>query len=267
MKIHFNKKITLIIYSTLLFLTKTECFSADKISLQSNEKNPNSSPAPFIISLGAGVAIKTNIRKNNNQLYHGGDVIASPIPLMQISWGPVFVGQQGLTANLVGDREISGFLNLNRGGDNYYATGMRARYDSWFFGGGFKYHKLTFNFSRDISGKSHGMRTGLNYVEIYHLSENIFTRSGLSLECFNDSFADYYYGVREYESNAEHPEYHPHAYCLPGVSFFPGYKYNENFNVMSGISFKGITSQVRRSPTTTGTWLESALILGGLWRF
>jgi outer membrane protein len=144
---------------------------------------------------------------------------------------------------------------------------MDDRKSSWFFGGGFRYQKITLLYARDIQGRSHGKKLTLHYSEMYPLGEKFFTRSSVGLECYNVSYADYYYGVRANEVSATRAEYHPNNYCLPTVSFFPIYKYNEHVNLLTGLSFKVLTKDVRRSPTTTGTWLESALILGGTWVF
>ena len=253
---HINILITILLLS----------FLSINVSLSAEESGPTNSQT-FHISLGAGVAIKNNIRKDNNESNHGGDVIASPIPLLQISWGPVALGQKGLSLALFGDKEFSGYINIDRAGDNYYATGMSARYDSWFFGGGLRYQKFHFYISRDINGRSKGLKLGLNYMKTYRLSERSFAAATLGLECYNKNFAEYYYGVKTSEATAARFEYHPKAYCIPGVSLFPGYKVTEKFSLITGASLKIITKEVRHSPTTKGGWLEGALIFGGLWKF
>lgn len=219
------------------------------------------------LSLGYGVAIKNNIRKNNNYSKGRADVIFNHIPIVQIAWGPLSIGAQGITANALGNRDTAFFLNLNRNGDRYYATGMDARRDSWFFGAGIKYYKINVLLARDIEGKSHGIKGSINYTSLYPIGEKIFTRSSAGLECYNRAHAEYYYGVKSYEATTTRPEYHPGAYCLPTASFFPSYKAHENINLLMGISSKILASEIRSSPTTNGAWLEAALILGATWKF
>jgi outer membrane scaffolding protein for murein synthesis (MipA/OmpV family) len=236
-------------------------------SFSEEKSGPTDEIKSWHLSLGYGIALKNNIRKDNN--YSGGhaDVIFNSIPLVQIAWGPISIGAQGLSANLIGNREVAGYLNLNRVGDRYYATGMEDRKDSWFFGAGIKFYKFNVLISKDIDGRSHGVKAILNYTAIYPLGEKIFTRSSVGLECYNKSFAEYYYGVRSNEATTSRSEYHPNAYCLPTASFFPGYKYNENVNFLIGTSVKGLTKAIHNSPTTDGSWLEVALILGATWKF
>ncbi|MDO9182953.1 MAG: MipA/OmpV family protein, partial [Bacteriovorax sp.] len=137
----------------------------------------------------------------------------------------------------------------------------------WFFGGGIKYHKFNFLFSRDINGRSKGSKASLRYTAMYPLGEKIFTISSVGLEYFNRDFAEYYYGVKSIEANANRAEYHPNAYVLPVISFFPGYKLSEEINVLIGTSLKTLPKPVRASPTTNGAWLEGSMIFGATWKF
>ncbi|MDD4974216.1 MAG: MipA/OmpV family protein [Bacteriovorax sp.] len=255
------------ISKTLLITIFLIAFLSTQNAISEEKTGPTDGIKSWRLSLGYGIALKNNIRKDNN--YSGGqaDVLFNHIPLVQIAWGPISIGAQGLSANLVGNREVAGYLNINRVGDRYYATGMENRSDSWFFGAGLKYHKLNFLLARDINGRSHGVKATIHYVVLYPLGKKIFVRSSAGIECYNRSFAEYYYGVRSNEATSNRSEYHPKAYCLPTASFFPGYKYSEDINFLMGVSLKGLTQAVRKSPTTNGTWLEEALILGATWKF
>lgn len=219
------------------------------------------------LSLGYGVALKNNLRKNNEFSNSAADILIKHIPLAQVGWGPVSVGAQGFTANLIGNREVGGFININRFGDRYYSQGMENRKESWFFGAGLKYNKLLFMLSRDINGRSHGLRFSTNYNAIYPIGEKIFTRSSVGIECFSKSYSEYYFGVRSNEATSIRSEYHPSAYCTPGASFFPGYKIYDELSLLVGLSLKLVSSTVRQSPTTNGDWLDAALISGLSWKF
>ncbi|RPJ68875.1 MAG: hypothetical protein EHM20_17055 [Alphaproteobacteria bacterium] len=233
------------------------------------ETAPSPVPAKksWHLSLGYGIAIKNNLRKDNEFSNSAADILLKHIPLAQVGWGPLSVGAQGFTANLIGNREVGGFLNINRLGDRYYSQGMENRKDSWFFGAGLKYNKFLFMFARDIDGRSHGLRFSANYNALYPIGEKIFTRSSVGLECFSKSYSEYYYGVRSNEATLNRLEYHPKAYCAPGASFFPGYKMSDKLSLLVGLSLKLVPATVRLSPTTNGDWLEAALISGVTWKF
>lgn len=224
-------------------------------------------PKSFRLSVGTGASFKNNIRKNNQHSGDGGDILFSPLPFVQFSWGPLFIGQQGLTLSLLGDREKSFYVNINTGGDRYDGEGMQPRKSSFFAGGGIKYHKFSFHLARDINGRSHGIKSSFSYAETYTINETFFTRSALGLDCFDRRYADYYYSIRNSEATSMRAEYHPQAYCTMGLSFFPGYKFNPNISTVTGLSLKNVAQTVRQSPTTDGSWLELALILGALWQF
>lgn len=259
-----KKNISLKYIITILLLS----FLSTKTSYSEEKTGPTEKNKSINLSLGYGILLKNNIRKDNSYEGRGGDVLFNQLPLLQVSWGPVSLGQNGLSANIAGNRDIGGFINISRGGDRYKSQGLiYDRKDSWFFGGGMKIYKFDFLIGRDINGRSKGSRLFVHYNEMFPLNEKIFMRASVGLDCFNKSFAEYYYGVQAAEANATRSEYHPRAYCLPALSFFPVYKYSDNLHFMSGLSARALTKEVRQSPTTTGTWLETALILGSTWKF
>ena len=220
------------------------------------------------ISLGLGAAFKNNIRKDNTKSGTGGDLVATPLPLLQVAWGPISVGQQGVNAAFYGNRVVGASLNFNQAGDRYYGSGMEQKKESWLLGLGVKYHKISALFAKDISARSRGSKLNLSYSEMYPLGKKVFTRSAIGIECYDENFASYYYGVKAIEATSFRNEYHPKRYCIPSLSFFPIYKYNDNLDLLSGFSFKGLAKEIRHSPLVkNGVWLESALILGGLWKF
>jgi outer membrane scaffolding protein for murein synthesis (MipA/OmpV family) len=221
---------------------------------------------PLKISLGAGAAFKNNIRYKNTYKNSKHDLIVSAIPLAQISFGPLFIGQQGLTLSLIGNREKSFYINLNYLTDRYDGEGMQPRHGSLFFGAGVKYLKFNLLYSKDISERSNGQKINMSYVETYTISNLFFTRSSIGIEYCDRKFANYYFGVNQNEVTNSRPEYHPSSYFSPSISFFPGYKYNEHLSFMTGISVKLLSSQVRNSPTTKDDQFEFSLITGALWQ-
>lgn len=244
----------------LAFLIPLTTFSDEK-------SGPTAKDRAWQISLGLGAALKNNIRIDNNRSGSGGDVIVNVLPLIQLSFGPISLGQQGVNAGVYGNKLVGVSINFNQAGDRYEGSNMETRNLSWLLGFGFKYYKFSALIAKDVTNRSRGTKLSLHYTESYPLSEKTFTRSSVGLECYSQSFADYYYGVKSNEVTSVRNEYHPKQYCLPTLSFFPGYKYDDHLNIMTGFSFKALSSQIRKSPTTNGAWLESALIFGGLWKF
>ena len=224
------------------------------------------SSIPLKISIGAGAAFKNNIRYQNTYKNSKHDLIFSAIPLAQISFGPLFFGQQGLTLSLLGNRERSFYVNFNYLTDRYDGVGMEPRHGSLFFGAGIKYKKFNLLYSKDINSRSKGHKINLSYVETYTINNLFFTRSSLGLEYCDKNFANYYFGVNYNEVMNSRPEYHPTAYFTPSISFFPGYKYNDHLSFLIGVSTKLLSEQVRKSPTTKDDYFEFSLITGALWQ-
>ena len=225
-----------------------------------------SSSIPLKISLGAGAAIKNNIRYHNTYKNSKHDLIVNAIPLAQISFGPLFIGQQGLTLSLLGNREKSFYVNFNYYNDRYDGVGMEPRHGSLFFGAGIKYLKFNLLVTKDINARSNGKKVNASYAETYTINNLFFTRSSIGLEYSDKKFANYYYGVNSTEATNSRPQYHPSSFITPSLSFFPGYKYNENLTFLTGLSVKLLSSQVRNSPTTNDDHFEVALITGALWQ-
>ena len=227
----------------------------------------NSENKSWRISIGLGAAVKNNIRKNNNKSGQGGDVIINSLPLLQIAWGPISIGQQGVNAAFYGNRQVGASLNFNQAGDRYNGAEMENKKESWLLGLGLKYHKFSLLLAKDISARSKGSKFNINYTEVYPLGQKTLTRSSLGVECFDKNFAHYYYGVKAQEVIATRGEYQPSSFCQPTMSFFPIYSFDEHLDFLIGLSLKGLSREVKNSPLVNSSWLESAFIFGGLWKF
>ncbi len=268
MKKIIQKKILLITILLPSFCLSDKAISADVIAAKSAPTvNTLTANKSWRISLGLGASIKNNLRRNNNKSGSGGDVVFTPLPLLQIAWGPISVGQQGVNAAFYGNQQTGASLNFNQAGDRYYGTGMEIKKESWLLGLGLKYHKFSFLFAKDISARSRGAKLNFNYAELYPLGKNMKTRSSLGLECYDQKFAQYYFGVKANEVMATRREYNPKKFCQLTMSFFPIYSFDEHLDFMAGLSFKGVSKEVKNSPLIKSNWLESALIIGSLWKF
>lgn len=220
----------------------------------------------YHFSIGAGYALKSNIRKNNN--YDGADknIIGKAIPMAQVFIGPVQIGAGGLTVNVIGNPFLGAYLNLSQMGDNYYATGMQSRKESWGAGIGAKLMGVQLQLNKDINGNSKGYRGQISYGKPYIHDEFLIVRFGVSLEILDQDYMNYYYGVRNNEVSTERSFYSPSAASNLSLSAFPIYKYNEDVSFLTGYSLKFLNKKIQDSPTTNGKKVEHALILGATYR-
>lgn len=264
MKTIFTSKKMIITILLLSFFASSNSFSQEKMSSQSG---PTDRRSGFHLALGLGVAMKNNLRRDDTYKHHHGDVLFTPIPLIQFGWGPVSFGGQGLKADLYGNRAWGVYTNIDRSRDRYHGSGMDDRRDSWFWGVGGRFKKFSAHLAKDIQGRSHGKKWNVNYAEMYTIREKFFTRSSIGLECYDARYADYYYGVKATEVTSARSEYHPGRTCQPTVSFAPIYKMDDNVSFITALTMKGLAKEIRHSPTIKGGNLEAGLIFGSLWQF
>lgn len=220
----------------------------------------------YHFSIGAGYALKTNIRKDN--LYKGANknIIGKAIPMAQVFIGPVQIGAGGLTLNVLGNPFLGAYLNISQMGDNYYGAGMENRKESWGAGIGAKLFGVQLQLNKDINGRSKGYKGQISYGKPYFFDDNLLIRFGVSLEILDQNFMDYYYGVRAHEATLTRPSYSPSAASNLGLNAFPIYKYNDDVNMMAGYSLKFLNKKIQDSPLTNDKKLEHALIFGATYR-
>ncbi len=219
------------------------------------------------LSLGAGAVIKKNQRVGNTYKRLHKKYIIAPIPIVQAGYGRVSLGGQGLSVMALGHPMMNVSAFINRGGERYYGAGMIPRKESFFAGISAKFFGYGLNISRDINGKSKGYIAQLSYGRMKLISEKLVLRTGLSLDWYDDRYADYYYGVRNHEATASRREYHVNNYIQPGVNLMPIYKIQENVSMMGAAGVKFIPKSLRESPTMNGKKLEFGGLVGISYNF
>lgn len=218
-------------------------------------------------SVGAGIAVKKNLRVDNRYEHLDKKFIVKPIPFLQGNIGRFSVGPQGIAVRAVGNHLMHVSFFIKRDGDRYQGHGMNPRKDSVFVGVTAKFFKYGLNVSKDINGRSKGMITQFNYGELFPISEGLVLRLGMGLEWYDDKYAEYYYGVRSSESTSTRREYHLSNYLQPGVSIMPIYKISENVTATGIGGIKFVPKTVRNSPTMNGDKFELGLIAGISYNF
>ncbi len=212
------------------------------------------------LSIGGGLLLKRNNRSDNNYEHYDKKIIARPIPYIQGSYQRLSIGHQGISFRVLGNPFINLSTFVNRSGDKYLGRAMSPRKDSVFFGVSGKFGKYNLSISRDTSGRSKGYISQFNYSELTVLTEEIILISSLSLDWYDDRYAEFYYGVVDSEKTATRSEYHPHNFFKPGISVMPIYKIWDRVSLVAALNLKLIPAKIHQSPTMNGKALE----VGGL---
>ncbi len=219
------------------------------------------------VSVGAAFALKKNNRVENNYEDMDKKFIVKPIPFITGSIGRFSLGANGLSFKAIGNQMMNVSAYVKRDGDKYNGLNMEPRKESVFAGISGKFFNYGLSLQKDINGRSKGYTTQFSYGEMLSISEEFLLRGGLTLEWFDDKYAEYYYSVRASEATATRPEYHLKNYFQPGLNIMPIWKLTPDisFTTIAGIKF--IPKKVRNSPTMNGDKLEIGGLIGASYSF
>jgi len=217
--------------------------------------------------LGFGMALKNNLRFDNDYINLDRSTVLSSIPMVMLFYGPISLGQNGLNLGFIGNRDRSAFLNFNRYGERYYGPLMDRRKESWFGSLGVKWDEWALVLGRDLMGRSQGIRSQLSYTYVKNYDDQSMLRASAFLEFLDGQFVNYYYGVRAHEVNAWRSIYTPGATFIPGMGLFYAPRFFEHLSLNLGAVLKYIPSEIKKSPTTKGTDFETTMIAGAMWNF
>ncbi len=147
--------------------------------------------------------------------------------------------------------KTSALITYNRAGyeasDSKYLDGMTKRQHS-LFGGmstSFKKGKLSYTLSylHDLQNHSGGQDFALAMSYRYNYGP-FFLTPKVSLNYLDSAYSNYYFGVRDHESNSDRKAYTPNASINPSVSL----------DFATPVFFKGFTRA-----SVTHSWLDSSL--------
>lgn len=205
----------------------------------------------FRTSLGAGMAIKNNIRVGNIDEDLNNDPIYTPVPFASFAWGPVQLSGRGLNFAFYNTPVFSASLILSRFGDKYKADGMATRKAGFFAGAGVRIFGLSVNFKKDIDNDSRGTILDFSWNQRLPplFKTSIFPALRIGAEYWSQKLLSYHFGVRPSEVTATRPLYNPTggwAYIL-GLNFI--IKHTDTITTMIGPNFKYYGKQVDDSPT------------------
>jgi outer membrane protein len=244
----------------IFFICLMMIFSNQIVAAENNQKS-------YRVAIGYGMAFKNNLRFDNEYVRTQSSLLHISIPLFNINYGPLNIGAGGISLAIFGDRDKSLYINTNRFGERYYGPGMHSRKDGWSFGFGGKWKQTNLSVHKDISGNSKGIKIALAHSYPYIIDEKNILRSSIFVDFYNQKYADYYYGVLDYEVRSGRPQYTGKAFITPGASLFYTYLFNQHANMLIGTAIKKIPDSVSFSPTMKKTDFEVSLILGPSWIF
>ncbi len=165
--------------------------------------------ASFNFSIGTGVVIKDNIRKNNNLNHRSSKIITIPIPVVSVRYNSFFFGGDGLGINLTNSPFFRSSIAISRSGDAYRSYEMKKRRSSFFITPAISSLFFKCSFMHDLENTSNGykLNTSLNHRVL--LKKETFITMGIGLEHFSSRYSNYYFGVLETESLEGRSSYTP----------------------------------------------------------
>lgn len=220
----------------------------------------------FSFSLGPGVFIRNNPRKNNTADNVENDPIVQPIPFMFFRAGPFQIRGRGVALGILRYPAFSLQATASWGGDRYKADGMSPRRGSIFAGVGMRLFDFRLNHEQDTMSRSNGSITTLTYNKRFFPFDKWIFNLSAGLEYMDENYSDFFFGVREEEETTERT-----AYRLDGVvnylfRFTPTWLFAERWSATTGIFMKYFGSEIRKSPTMDKD-LSLGTLIGVSYRF
>lgn len=161
-------------------------------------------------SLGAGVHVDENIRKNNTKDLYDHNPNIRPLPLAFLRFGPWFVNKDGAGMGLAYFENFRLLGVVTYRGEPYKADGYNERKRSFFAGGNLKLFWLQLKYYQDLQGYSHG-KIYKFYIapEWGNEHRGFYFSPRVYQEHWDQRYTDYYFGVREDEVDLslDRPQY------------------------------------------------------------
>lgn len=209
--------------------------------------------SPYSFSVGAGVAVKQNIRNDNQYDKSDKSTEITPIPMAKIRLGPVSIAGPNIKLRLPRYKFAAPFIAVKRNGERYYGPGMDWRKDSWFAEVGLNLLMFQLTYARDIQGRSHGEVYNLTYNGRVMLGKVLFNYS-FTHTFFDKEFTNYYYGVRQHEATSRRSSYSPGSSGSNSVALSPIWIINEKWSWFNSVKATFLESEIKDSPTVSRDW-------------
>lgn len=213
-------------------------------------------------SIGPGLIFKNNLYKDNRYSSYDKKVILRPIPFFQGKYNRISFGAGGISARVYGN--LLEHINLNFGffQDRYESHDINKRYTSMNTGISGFYHGFSFDYRHDIQSRSQGSSLKLAYMKMLPMAPSLLLMLSGGVEWFDDNYADYYFSIKDNQSQTRFKKYQSKNYLVPFVGALPIYKISEHFSATLGLYLKYYPQAVTSSPIMDGKQLEYSTIVG-----
>ena len=212
--------------------------------------------------IGGGAYIQT-------QPYEGHDPLVVPTPvlfadnrLFYVRWtrvGMYVFGQQNWGVSITAQPRPFGY----KSGNAAVLNGMSKREPSWeagmAIGGEFGDSFAELTWFHDVGNKSNGSLLRFELGRFFKTGKWTIVPSVFAIR-YDNSFNDYYYGVRTDESTLLRPIYIASAgYNFAAQSYFK-YSYNEHWHFLGNLRGDLLASTIEKSPLVGSPYMLSGLI-------
>lgn len=223
------------------------------------------------LEIGAFTMIKSN-------LYKGADNEIKLEPYINFKMGRVEFEGESLNISLFNKNNIQLALHGRFYGigyessDSKYLKGMKKRNLGFFAGlqctyeSEFLASKITLINENDITGDSNGSLSALKISKVIELRENLFLQPMFALNYIDSSYSNYYYGVKNNESNFEREYYKPKGSFYLSSELMGVYMLNEKISLVALYEINGLSQEVKDSPIVDDKIVQSFL-LGCTYKF
>jgi len=231
-------------------------------------KNISQADSNSMFLLGPGVLVTV-------KPYKGMDSTIYPIPVVTAVSAPFYFfidtagcrlfSDSNMTFDLIGKLRLDGY-DADRSDD---FDGMHDRNMTVDVGGEFgisnDWGNLHARILTDTLGQHDGQEFRVTYTKPFKFEKSKISPS-VGFALLSSNLADYYYGVRNDEARAGRPAYDPGASVNWFVGLDANYQLNDDWTLLSSITYYWLDSNIRNSPIVDKDYTIS-IIAGAMYRF
>jgi len=249
----------LTVLMTLLIYSAGLAEGNDQIS----QKDPNST---LLVGPGAWITVEP---------YKGMHTIVYPVPVVAAVSAPFYFfidtagcrvfSDSNMTFDLIGKIRTDGY-DADRSED---FDGMHERQMRFDVGGEFgisgDWGNLYTRILTDALAQHEGQEFRVTYVKPFKFEKSKISPS-LGFALLSNNLANYYYGVRDDEARPGRPAYDPGASVNWFVGLDANYQLNDNWTLITSITYYWLDSNIRNSPIVDKDYTIS-ILAGAMYRF
>jgi outer membrane protein len=230
---------------------------------QISQKDPNSM---FLLGPGTLITVKP---------YKGMNPTIYPIPVITAVSAPFYFAidtagcrlfsDSNMTFDLIGKLRLDGY----NGEDSEKLDNMHNRNMTIDVGGDFgisgDWGNLHTKILTDALGQHDGQEFRVTYAKPFEFEKSKISPS-VGFALLSSNLANYYYGVRDSEALPGRPAYDPGASVNWFVGLDANYQLNDNWTLITSITYYWLDSNIRNSPIVDKDYMIS-ILAGIMYRF